>query len=263
MHAVDGKISDKLLDLADRIPYNSVRESTAAVWENFRVNTENCTTPAQLARQLVWFSKQILPRVLHSSWAQQSLSGRQSSTLDLWRDRCGVICSRECPAASSFMSFLLDDVGIYHYLDDLVSLINTIPQVDARTRLMSWRSSRTLSVMQSIGTRYVVVCSPFICIVECDKSSHFVTCMEFQPGLQQVSAAFREEWKASKSRFRSSKHKRVQLSRAEEFALAATTQVPWHASRHMGTRVNFPPVPTCHPPWLGGDGAYPFDAVKG
>jgi hypothetical protein len=44
--------------------------------------------------------------------------------------------------------------------------------------------------------------------------------------LPQVSAAFREEWKASKSRFRSSKHKRIQLSRAEELALAATTQVP-------------------------------------
>lgn len=96
LYSVDGKISDKLLDLADRIPYNSVQESTAAVWENFRVKTENCTTPAELSQQLVWFSKQILPRVLRASWEQQSSAGCKSSALDLWRDRCGRSCASSC-----------------------------------------------------------------------------------------------------------------------------------------------------------------------
>jgi hypothetical protein len=89
----DGKISDKLLDLADRIPYNSVRESTAAVWDHFRIKTENCKNAAQLAQQLVWFSKQILPRVLRTSWAPPAAAAaaRQATALDLWRDRCGVL----------------------------------------------------------------------------------------------------------------------------------------------------------------------------
>uniref|UniRef100_A0A7S4PQ58 Uncharacterized protein n=1 Tax=Guillardia theta TaxID=55529 RepID=A0A7S4PQ58_GUITH len=33
-----------LLDLADRIPYNSVKEPKASVWENFRVTTEACNS---------------------------------------------------------------------------------------------------------------------------------------------------------------------------------------------------------------------------
>ena len=49
---IDRKISGMLLDLADRIPYNSVRESTAAVWDNFRVMTQSCRSAAELAQQV-------------------------------------------------------------------------------------------------------------------------------------------------------------------------------------------------------------------
>ena len=195
--SVDGKISDKLLDLADRIPYNSVHESTAAVWENFRVKTENCTTPAELSQQLVWFSKQILPRVLRSSWEQQSSAGCKSSALDLWRDRCGRSCASSCsiPRRSAvgqpldctiFDQFSLSLVpftvvrapfylqnacepcylrhvtritrfGSFHLSAFTYQMPSTetqiISQVNARTRLMSWSSSRILNAMPSTGTR--------------------------------------------------------------------------------------------------------------
>jgi hypothetical protein len=40
-----------------------------------------------------------------------------------------------------------------------------------------------------------------------------------------VAAAFREEWSRAKSKIKPGKKKRPQLSKAEEFALAATTQL--------------------------------------
>eukprot|EP00960_Hanusia_phi_P062606 765212-Hanusia_phi.AAC.5 len=77
-----------LLDLADRIPYNSVKEPKAAVWENFRVTTEACDSAravgashgqpgkvtrerAQVAEKLLWFSEQLVPRIIKARWTEE------------------------------------------------------------------------------------------------------------------------------------------------------------------------------------------------
>ena len=98
------KLTGMLLDLADRIPYSAVRESTATVWENFRTNTQNCKTPSELAQNLLWFSQQILPRVLHSTWSQGIASGKATTGQEAWRDQCGQ-CKEEADVLAVLKDF--------------------------------------------------------------------------------------------------------------------------------------------------------------
>jgi len=76
-----------LLDLADRIPYNSVVQPTAAVWDRFRLATEKCKTAREVAQQLIWFSEQLMPRVLKTSWLERGPDGRDSPA-DEWLAEC-------------------------------------------------------------------------------------------------------------------------------------------------------------------------------
>ena len=98
------KLTGMLLDLADRIPYSAVRESTASVWDNFRTNTQNCKTPSELAQNLLWFSQQILPRVLHSTWSQGIASGKATAGQEAWRDQCGQ-CKQEADVLAVLKDF--------------------------------------------------------------------------------------------------------------------------------------------------------------
>eukprot|EP00277_Geminigera_cryophila_P034416 CAMPEP_0173126324 /NCGR_PEP_ID=MMETSP1102-20130122/57032_1 /TAXON_ID=49646 /ORGANISM="Geminigera sp., Strain Caron Lab Isolate" /LENGTH=215 /DNA_ID=CAMNT_0014035537 /DNA_START=8 /DNA_END=652 /DNA_ORIENTATION=+ len=146
----DGKISGMLLDLADRIPYNSVHESTSKVWDNFRISTLNCKNAEHLAQQLVWFSRQILPRVVRESWLVGAPGS--SAELEVWRREC-TKCMHE---------------------PDLMALMKNF-----ECNAIDW---------------------------------------------DEVAVAFREEWQASKAKVKSSKNRKIQFSKAEELALAATTQ---------------------------------------
>ncbi|EKX41763.1 hypothetical protein GUITHDRAFT_112180 [Guillardia theta CCMP2712] len=81
-----------LLDLADRIPYNSVKEPKASVWENFRVTTEACNSARAVAEKLLWFSEQLVPRIIKKGWTE---GGEEACQKEKWEEFCRNCSQRE------------------------------------------------------------------------------------------------------------------------------------------------------------------------
>jgi hypothetical protein len=97
------------------------------VWDKFRIKTQNCKTPADLAQQLVWFSRQILPRVLRANWTTSENS--PATALIAWRAQCAQ-CQEVCIYLSIYL-FIYLSTYIHTY-------------IHKHTRTQIWNLSHTI-----------------------------------------------------------------------------------------------------------------------